>query len=239
MMAGSSDHPRQDLKHRFDRLSATGATLAANALRPYTRFVRLMRILFPLSALGIVVLLMAWPEMEARIEPARELSKDTPEAGQNELLSPRYESRDKDGQPFTVTAVRALQSPEDSDLILLERPLADMTLKNGTWVAAEALNGAYRQKAQTLHLEDKITLFHDDGYEMSLTSLDVDLKANTAHSANPVKGRGPAGTLEATGMDAEMDAGLLIFRGPVRLVLNRSVTEGKTMIPDSKKRRRQ
>jgi lipopolysaccharide export system protein LptC len=191
----------------------------------YTRFVRSMRLILPLAALGMLVLVMAWPRMEetAKVKPAPPGTVTPPDVGRNELINPRFESQDEQSQPFKITATRAIQNAQDPDLVLLQKPMADITLNNGTWLAAEADSGSYRQDAEKLLLEGNVRLFHDKGYEIKTEKLLLDLKTHEAWSDRAVNGQGPAGTLAATGVRVNGDKELLVFTGPVKLVLNRSV----------------
>ncbi len=188
----------------------------------YTRFVRWMRFLLPMAALAILAVLVAWPDMKD-VAVSVEAVDVTSTPGQTELVSPRFESQDDDEQPFTITASRAIQSQFRDDLVILEAPLADMTLKDGAWVAAEAKEGAYMQEKRKLVLQGNVKLFHDRGYEMRTEKLHVDLARKVAWSDVPVNGHGPAGTIEAAGMRAQTEDGVLIFTGPAKVVLIRAL----------------
>lgn len=190
----------------------------------YSAFVRVMRLALPLAAVAIIGLLLSWPRIEKRLEPAPEKTAIPAQTvGQNELIKARFESRDEKNQPFTVTADRAVQSANDPSIVLLEKPAADITLSNGAWLAAQAEKGAYRQKAEQLLLQGNVKLFHDQGYELVTEKLLVNLKNRQAWSDQPVYAQGPAGTLQASGMKGQEDSGTLIFTGPVHLTLNRAI----------------
>jgi lipopolysaccharide export system protein LptC len=108
-------------------------------------------------------------------------------------------------------------------MVLLENPKGDITLKNGTRLAAEAEKGTYSQQTEKLLLEGHVRLFHDDGYELVTEKMLVDMQSQQAWSDREVSGQGPAGSIKATGLEADMGKGKLIFTGPVKLVLNRSI----------------
>lgn len=187
----------------------------------YTRFVRRMRLALPIAAFAIIAVLFAWPEMDAPVLPS---GKDLPaRAGQNEVVAPRFESRDDERQPYTVTAESAAQDAKDSDLVRLEKPVADMTLHSGKWLAGEADLGVFSQSRRVLILDGHVRLNHDDGYELAAERIEIDLKNRTAKSDTPICGHGPAGTVEAKGFFAETDGARLVFTGPARLVLNRAL----------------
>ena len=58
---------------------------------------------------------------------------------------------------------------------------------------------------------------------MQTEKLLVNIKKRQAWSESDVYGQGPAGSLVAKGMQAYSDGGHLIFHGPVKLVLNRTI----------------
>lgn len=198
-------------------------TAQKGASKSYSRFIRAMRIFLPLVALGIVGFLMIWPQVNDKFDTMPTEIALVQAVGKNELIKPRFESEDSKHQPFTVTADRAVQNESDPDEVLLEQPQADMVLNDGTWIAAQADEGRYRQESEHLVLEGDVKLFHDQGYEIVTTQLHVDVKHDKAWSETPISGHGPAGTLEATGMTARTDIGHLVFTGPAKLVLYREV----------------
>lgn len=205
---------------RFSRIGGPVGQRAGHRPGGYSSFIRWMKIVLPLTALGIVAALFSWNSVRRdAIVPAQEKDRTARDVGRNELLAPRFESLDDKGQPYTVTAVRAVQDGGEEDMVLLEGPVADMFLNGGNWVAAEALRGAFAQKSQRLLLKGGVTLYHDRGYTMEMPELDVDLQASAAWTSTAVRGHGPAATLEAKGLRAEAETGRLVFNGPARLVL--------------------
>lgn len=189
----------------------------------YTRFVRGMRLLLPLIAVGVVGLLVAWPRVEERMEPVP-LESLSPEqkVGTNELINPHFESEDSNRNPFTLTATRAVQSQEDPDLVLLDAPHAKMKTKEGADLAGQSLKGTYRKNEEILLLDGDVRLMDDKGYVMTTSRMVINVKQQKAASDQPVQGEGPAGTLEATGLRLDNSTGHLVFTGPATLILKDS-----------------
>ncbi|HBR68863.1 MAG TPA: LPS export ABC transporter periplasmic protein LptC [Rhodospirillaceae bacterium] len=197
-----------------------------NFSQNYSKFVRWMRLLLPLAALAIVAVLFTWNSTNDDIAiPVEKQVAGSTEIGKNELVNPRFESTDENKQPYTVTAERAIQGEEDEKLVILEKPVADMLLNSGNWIAAQADKGAYHQGTQKLMLEGHVKLFHDKGYQLETQKLQIDVTKSLAWSDNPVYGQGPAGTLEAKGLKADNNAGRLVFTGPAKLVLNSALKD--------------
>lgn len=189
----------------------------------YTRFVRMMRLFLPLAAVGLAGIVMSWPDIEDTFEAIPQEDILPQHIGQNELINPRFKSRDDKSQPYEITADRAFQSAKDVNVVLLEQPEADITLSDGTYLSARAEKGVYRQKAENLILDGEVTLFHDEGYEMTTARMLINMKNRKAISDRPVSGHGPAGTIQASGLQADSGANSLIFTGPAKLVLNTKI----------------
>jgi lipopolysaccharide export system protein LptC len=189
----------------------------------YTRFVKWMRFVLPLVALGLMAVVITWPEMEDKVvimDKEDIIPSSESDIGQTELLNPHFETTDKNQQPVNVTAARALQNQENSDIVKLEQPKADMKMKNGSNVHIQALKGTYEQEAEKLFLENDVRVKHESGYELLADELRVDMKTREAFSDKDVQVQGPEAHIEATGLQGNVDDGLLIFKGPAKLTLS-------------------
>lgn len=205
------------------RLSQLGAGRRPGNSRLYSRYVRFLRLALPLIAIGIIALIMTWPRIENTMEPIKKEAVIPLTVGKNEVISPRFESRDEKQQPYRITADLAVQSPTNQDIVFLEKPAADITLNSGAWLAVKADKGAYRQHDERLLLEGAVEIFHDAGYRLLTEKMLVNMQTGRVFSETPVHANGPAGTLNAAAMEGNNTDGLLIFKGPARLVLNRKI----------------
>ncbi len=206
---------------RRDRLLKNSVTGNKKHTKGYTVFIRRMRLFLPLLAVVILVALMTWPQSSETITATEEEKEERYKNVQkNELLNPKFESVDEKNQPYTVTADKAVQSDDDKDLLILTNPLGDIVLNSNNRITVEAREGFFRQEAQKLRLKEAVRLTHDEGYDMRMAELYVDMNAKTAHSETPVEGTGPQGTLSAQGLKANQQTNHIIFTGPAKLVLN-------------------
>lgn len=209
---------------RLDRLLRADKRRPRHDGRGHSRLVRALRLLLPLAAVGIVGLVVSWPRVEERLAPPPQNPAATPQTvGHNELIDPRFESEDQQNRPFTVTAARAVQSSTNPDIVFLEQPAGTMRLDNGATLTAQAVKGAFDQKAETLLLEGDVTMDHDNGYRFVTEKLRVDLGPRTAWADTLVRGDGPDATLRATGVKADIGQGEIIFTGPATLTLRRAL----------------
>lgn len=187
--------------------------------------VKKLRLILPLVAGAIVIIMFIWSDMESVAPPQRKEKVAPQSIGKNELINPRFESEDTSQQPYTITATKATQDSSNMNMIMLNKPVADISLKDNAWLAIQSDQGEYEQVKQNLMLEGHVKLFHDDGYEMITDKVYFDMLAKTAVSKTPVSGHGPIGTIEAQGMTANGNTGVLTFQGPAKIIFNQSPSQ--------------
>lgn len=185
-----------------------------------SRFVGMMKWALPISAVAMLALVAIWPggmpttpPMELSFANGGKLSLDPG------MVKARYVGVDDKSRPFVVTAERARPAAGDDEIILLERPEADITLNDGTWLALSATAGSYHRIHRTLDLEGPVSLFSDNGFEFTAETAHVDFAAGTVESERPVHGQGPLGLLDADRFHASDRGRRLFFTGSVRMTL--------------------
>ena len=215
----ASGNPPSEQREKLSSLTAPGESRRTGDVQRYLKFIKSLKIILPLIALCIVAVLFTSNMFQDDFVAPENLQEEvTPVAGTNKLVNPRFDSVDDKNQPYTITAESADQNLK-SEKIALQKPLADIVLNSGQWLAMKSEKGLFNQNDQTLQLDENVRLYHDGGYQFSMNALDIDLKANTAVSNTDINGHGPMGTLQAKGMQADNDAEQLVFVGPAKLVL--------------------
>lgn len=220
---------------RLDELKVQNRDISVS--RSYSRFVKSMRYALPILAIILVVVVATWPEMDDKIvvvNKADILPNTESEVGENELINPRFETTDAQSQPVNVTANRALQNQENPNLVKLDKPVADLKMKDGKQVNIEALDGTYEQQTEKLYLQNNVIIKHESGYELNAEELRVDMKTREAFSDKNVSIDGPDATINATGLEGNVDEGILIFKGPATLTLKNNKPNDDVKIEDVK-----
>jgi lipopolysaccharide export system protein LptC len=205
---------------RLDELKVQDRNISVN--KGYTRFVKFMRYGLPILAVALVAVVVTWPEMDDKIvvvDKVDILPESQNDIGQNELLNPKFETTDAQQQPVNVTANRALQNSDNPNLVKLEKPVANLKMKDGAQVNIEALDGTYEQESEKLFLQNEVKIKHESGYELNAEELRVDMKTREAFSDKNVSIDGPDAMIEATGLEGNVDDGVLIFKGPAKLTI--------------------
>jgi lipopolysaccharide export system protein LptC len=194
----------------------------AGELSPHSsRIVGLLKLVLPLIALTLISLIVIWPQL--RDDPHRfrlgATHVDPSEASVLRMINPRYLGVDADNQPFVLTADSAIQDPVNADLMRLVQPKADLTMKDGSWVAMAAPAGIYDRVRQTVHLSDGVNVFQDSGYAFFSPSADIDLIVGSASGDEAVEGQGPFGHLTAAGFRILERGRRVVFIGQSHLTL--------------------
>lgn len=194
------------------------------ALNPaYTKLVRWLRLLLPLVAMAIVLALFSWTFFDKDTVVADKSDEERVKEARNELVAPRFESRDSSGRPYSVTAKRATQGKrengQDEKMIYLEDPSGEMIFDEKRTFSVTAKTGSYHQALEELTLENDVLLTSTDGYMFRTKSVFVSTKKGQARSSSPLQGKGPSGSIEARGFEADNTAGRIVLKGPAKLVI--------------------
>lgn len=190
-----------------------------------SRIVGLLKLVLPSLSALLLGLVVVWPQIAKEKERFKLDIGQGPSYGnieKMEMLNARFYGTDNKNQPFSLTADTAFETEPGSLMIELASPKADIQLSNGSWAAAQAKTGTYKQKEEKLSLTGGIQIFHDDGYSLRTEAADLDFKTGKATGPHPVEAHGPLGAIQATGFKAIERGDRLIFTGPATLTLRLS-----------------
>lgn len=204
--------------------AVSGAIANAQRRRPgagYSRFVTSMKLVLPIGAGILVMLVVLWPEINNN--PSKfQLGVtriDVDGADGQKLINARYTGTDGENNPYSVTADTLMQNPEQEDLVDLKNPKADITISGGSWLAVMAPAGQYRKKDQVLELFGGVNAFHDLGYEFHTEHAILDFRDGSAFGASAVHGQGPFGEIQSEGFRVHENGANIMFTGRARLLL--------------------
>ncbi len=181
----------------------------------YSSVVGILKYLLPAIAVGLVLLVIAWP----RVNPVKQSATvgisdlQTEEPSNSTMLNARFDGIDDDGRPYRVTADTATQRPDDERLVDLENPSGDILTKDDTWIAVTSLSGLYNKEEEVLDLEDGVTLFHDQGYEMRTETAKIFMGEGRVVGRDPVDAQGPSGNIVSEGIEIEDNGAVVRFTG--------------------------
>jgi lipopolysaccharide export system protein LptC len=193
----------------------------------YTRFVTLMKRALPIAALVLLAAVGIYafqPRQQDRMAMTFERVGEV--ANDLAMIKPRLSGTDAKGNPFVITADRAVQEGRNSRRARLENVDADMTLDKERWLNATAANGLFDADARTLVLGGGIAVFSDNGYELHTRAAHFDLKRGFVHGEQKVTGQGPLGTMSADAFEVDKTTQQIRLKGNVRTSFQKAA--GKT-----------
>lgn len=129
------------------------------------------------------------------------------------LADAKYEGKDEKGRPFSITADSASHIDGDDRHIEMSKPLADIVMSSGAYVALTANDGVLDRDTDTMVLNGDVTLFHDNGLSFQTDSATIDLKNKTAEGNDPVEGQNGDGELISEGFRVRDDGDTIEFTG--------------------------
>jgi lipopolysaccharide export system protein LptC len=188
--------------------------------RVYTRFVRLAKRTLPLVALGLIALVVLWPQLEELDAPPPPAEVERPRGAEDSIIvNPRYTSIDDSGRPFTITGTTARQGTGGPQVVEIDDPEGEVVLGDDGWASVLADYGRFDREAETVFLRGNVEIFRDDGYAMRTEEMHVDLTDGAAWGDLPVAVSGPAGDVQAQGFRIGDAGETVVFTGRSRLVL--------------------
>ncbi|WP_428247722.1 LPS export ABC transporter periplasmic protein LptC [Ferrovibrio sp.] len=206
---------------RDDFAPRSGQGIAGQVVQRRRGFVRFMKFVLPVGAVALVGLIAAWPQLTKRDTGFR-LAFSSIETQEMALVmnNPRFRGNDSNGQPYIVTADRAMQDPNDSKLVTLDKISADITLNDGAWISLTSNTGVYNNTARMLTLHGDINVYSDRGYEFHGINAEIDLNTGVLASDDKVWGHASLGSIRANGMRVYDRGKTIVFINGVKTTLN-------------------
>src|SRR3954451_19940023 len=201
--------------------------------RRHTRRVAILKRLLPIIGVSMLLLIAIWPRLEPLWERMRVSfpAIDLRDARELRMVNPRYSGTDREGRPFVVIADSARQIPDRQDLVSLQAPIAELTLRSGEHVQATSVTAIYQSQAGVVDMFDDVTVTHQDGTRFITRTARVNTAQNAAEGDDPVAGHGPAGDVKAEGFRILDKGDTIIFTGKADMLLNGASKSAATRTP--------
>lgn len=199
----------------------TGA--ARQPRRAYTRAVRVLRYVLPVTAMFLIGLAVAWPQL---VGSGAGLIAPMLAPGQIEgadvmrMHNPRYVGRTSAAEPFEVTAASAYLDPAQPNRIHLDQLAADIARAGTRQVRLLAVSGVYDRDSEDVNLSGGIEVTTSDGYRFETPSALLKLDRGRVVGQEPIAGAGPSGTIAAERFEFRDGGEVLRFTGGVRVTLH-------------------
>ena len=197
------------IRDRRRAFAAPGSTL--------DRAVRVLAVALP-ALVGAVLATMLIAPLSPRGEVSFILDRNKVDTANDRLRVDNaiYRGSDKRGRPFSLSAGEAVQASATVPVVRLEDLTARMLLQDGPAVLSAAA-GRYDIEAQQVAVDGEVKFIAADGYRMTARGVAVDLPDRSLHGTGRIAGSVPAGTFEANGISADLDARTVTLSGRAHL----------------------
>jgi lipopolysaccharide export system protein LptC len=199
---------------------------AMRTARRHTRLVRTLRILFPLSAVALVVGIVAGMVLDERVQLAVQLDAESVGVSGSRIVMQRPrltgygEATDSSkNRGYEVTASRAEQNvvkPNEVDLFELE---GRMGLRADGWAEIAAQSGHMNNTTEILDLFNQIEINTDLGERARFTQAQIDFAKGEIVSSERVAIKFKQADLAANNMHLFAKGEQAVFTGRVGMVL--------------------
>ena len=182
----------------------------------HSRVVKILRGALPAGALLVLLALIVWP-MIAADKFSAALMKNIPDLVIKNL---HFTGLDTKNEPYSMTALKATRPGGLHNIYDLEKPQAEITLTNGTWVEGQARYGRYSPDTHRLWLGGDVQLFQDKGTQFTTDEAQVDLNDNNAWGSSPVLIQGNFGQIRGQGFRLLDSGKVMVVTGPAHASLD-------------------
>ncbi|PSC04060.1 LPS export ABC transporter periplasmic protein LptC [Alsobacter soli] len=135
------------------------------------------------------------------------------------MEAPKLSGFKKDKRPYEVTARWAASDVKNPNIIELKDIKARIALQERGFANVEALNGVYNSQAEAIQLKDDVRVKTDSGYDVTMRVADVNFKAGSVHSPEPVQLKFSGGTIDADSLEMLDNGQVVIFKGRVHTLM--------------------
>ncbi len=182
-----------------------------------------MKILLSLSALALLSTLFLISRPLDLSEPVRVVGIDLQSRAEDQGASnATFAGVTVSGDEIVLRTTAARPSAEDPRLILAEDVSARLDLRGGTRIDISARAGKIDQKNNAASLSGDVRVLTSDGYRVEADRIEARFDTLHADTMGPVRGKAPAGRIEAGRLvissDAESGRAHLLFSNGVKLI---------------------
>ena len=204
--------------------NASGAFARAHR---HSRRVRVLKFLLPLAGLAIVAAFVGKSYFAATPAeaPATETATDL-EKGKLVMSNPNVQGFTNEKLPYSLGALRAVQSVTQEGVINLEKISAKLPIDSKRQATIEAPAGVFDQSTNSLTIDSAISVRTTDGMSADLKSAVIDINAGTMTTDKPVAIAVKGATISSDAMTMNKAGRSVLFKNNVRVNIDPAAAQG-------------
>jgi lipopolysaccharide export system protein LptC len=194
-----------------------GVDARYRAAMRHSLFVRILKIALPtislVAAAGFFVFTYFVPDLPEGV------SFGSIDVTNNAIVmeNPHVSGFTNNGRSYELKADRAEQSLEDTKIVTLQKIGATIGLGNDDTAKVDATTGTYNADTQRLLLDKSIQLSTSTGIAGTLQSADIDMKAGTMRSDQPIDFSAQGSRILANSVEVQDRGKRILFRNGVKV----------------------
>lgn len=189
-----------------------------NAQR-HSRRVSFLKIALPLVTIAIAAGFFAYSYAVTPAKVSLDVADSAISDGKLVMASPKLEGFTRLNKPYSMKALRAYQDLTKPGLIELEEISAKLPYDDENVATIEAARGFYDQQANTLQLENGLTVSTTDGMSVKLDTAYIDIAKGNLKSDLPVDIQLKGSRIQADSMTIQDQGQRMVFDKRVRMVV--------------------
>ncbi len=183
----------------------------------HSRLVRTLKIALP--ALGFAMAALFVYQSYRAAPPAVEITAEDSAVAEGKLVmaNPKLEGFTPDNQPYSMSALRAVQDITNESVIELQEIAAKLPLNEEISADIKTSRGVFDRIANTLDIQTDIDIATSDGTVAKLRSALLDIGAGSMRTDRPVEIQAKGASITSDGMSVEQNGKLVVFENRVRV----------------------
>jgi lipopolysaccharide export system protein LptC len=184
--------------------------------------VRWLKILLPLGA-GVLLVMLALAPLDRKGDVSFILDKKKVQSAPERMRveAARYTGTDNKGQQFVMIANKAVQRSSDTPIVDVHGMLARLFQEQGPMIIA-ADQARYNLDTQKVAVVGPVKLVDAQGFQLSTSDVNIDLKGRQLASEGPAEGMMRLGQFRANHVRADLTTHTVVLEGGARL----KITQG-------------
>lgn len=143
------------------------------------------------------------------------------------MEDPKMAGFDRQNRPYDVRALRATQNLTQTEIVDLEKIVAQIPVDEKSFATVNALHGIYHTENETLALRDDITVKGARGMDIELETADINMRTGDMVSKRPVRVFSDRAVITADSVKVEDSGKIIIFENRVRTIVTQPVQPDK------------
>ena len=194
--------------------------------RRHSIFVKLLKIVLPISAAALVVFFAASSILSYVPVSGASVEKVGLNDGKLVMNKPKLSGYDKKNRPYDVKAATAIQDLKKPGLIELKTIDANLPLDATSIARVNAESGTYDSTNEKMELRNNVTIKGARGMNISMQEALIDMKSGSMVSGKPVTVDSGETDISANSLRVEDNGKRVIFKDNVKMIIKRPISRG-------------